>query len=118
MNLEGLVVSKIFWILTANLLKRLQHYRYTLSRDNLCIQNLTLKDRKWICPNCGSEIIRDGNAGKNLRDNAINLLVDEIKSTLGWEPSEVMSMEGMEATYFNGMLSGLSCKVENTKSLA
>lgn len=38
MNLEGLVVSKIFWILTANLLKRLQHYRYTLSRDNLCIQ--------------------------------------------------------------------------------
>ena len=79
-------------------------------------QNLTLKDRKWTCPNCGTEIIRDENAGKNLRDNAINLLVDEIKSTLGWGPSEVMSMEGMEAIYFNGMLSGVSYEVENQNS--
>ena len=80
--------------------------------------NLTLKDRKWTCPNCGSEIIRDANAGKNLRDNAINLLVDEIKSTLGLEQSEVMSMEGIEAIYYNGMLSGVSCEVENARSLA
>ena len=79
-------------------------------------QNLTLKDRKWICPNCGAEIIRDQNAAQNLRDNAIDLLVDEIKSTLGWEPSEVMSMEGMEATYYNGMLSGVSFEVENQSS--
>ena len=78
--------------------------------------SLTLRDRKWICPNCGTEIIRDQNAGKNLRDNAINLLVDEIKSTLGWEPSEVMSMEGMEATYHNDMLSGVSYEVENQGS--
>ena len=75
---------------------------------------LTLKDRKWTCPSCGSEIIRDQNAGKNLRDNAINLLVDEIKSTLGLEQSEVMSMEGIEATYLNGMLSGVSCEVEKS----
>ena len=80
--------------------------------------NLTLKDRKWTCPNCGSEIIRDENAGRNLRDNAINLLVDEIISTLGMERTEVMSMEGMEATYFNGMLSGVSYEVENARSLA
>ena len=80
--------------------------------------NLTLKDRKWVCPNCGTEIMRDTNAGKNLRDNAINLLVDEIKSTLGMERTEVMSMEDMEAIYFNGMLSGVSCKVENARSLA
>ena len=80
--------------------------------------NLTLKDRKWICPSCGSEIIRDENAGKNLRDNAINLLVDEIRSTLGMERTEVMSMEDMEATYFNGMLSGVSYEVENARSLA
>ena len=76
-------------------------------------QDLTLKDRKWTCPNCGTEIIRDQNAAQNLRDNAINLLVDEIKSTLGWEPSEVMSME---ATYLNGMLSGVACEVENRGS--
>ena len=30
MNLEGLVVSKIFWILTANLLKRLHNTIDTL----------------------------------------------------------------------------------------
>lgn len=46
------------------------------------------------------------------------LLVDEIKSTLGMERTEVMSMEGIEATYYNGMLSGVSYKVENAKSLA
>ena len=80
--------------------------------------NLTLKDRKWTCPECGTEIIRDQNAGKNLRDNAINLLVDEIISTLGMERTEVMSMEGIEATYLNGMLSGVSCEVENARSLA
>lgn len=80
-------------------------------------QNLTLKDRKWICPNCGTEIIRDQNAAQNLRDNAINLLVDEIKSTLGWEPSEVMSMEDMEVKLLNGMIYGVSCKVEKRSSL-
>ena len=78
--------------------------------------NLTLKDRKWICPNCGTEIIRDENAAQNLRDNAINLLIDEITSTLGMERTEVMSMEGMEATYLNGMLSGVSYEVENRGS--
>ena len=79
---------------------------------------LTLKDRKWICPNCGTEIIRDENAGKNLRDNAINLITEEINSVLGMGRTEVMSMEDMEATYFNGMLSGVSYEVENAKSLA
>ena len=80
--------------------------------------NLTLKDRKWVCPNCGSEIIRDQNAGKNLRDNAVNLLVDEIKSTLGTGRTEVMSMEGMEATYHNGICREVFYEVENAKPLA
>ena len=79
-------------------------------------QNLTLKDRKWICPSCGSEIIRDANAGKNLRDNAINLLVDEIMSTLGMERTEVMSMEGIEVNLLNGMIYGVSYEVENQSS--
>ena len=78
--------------------------------------NLTLKDRKWICPNCGTEVIRDQNAAQNLRDNAINLLTEEISSVLGMERTEVMSMEGTEATYFNSVLSGVSCKVENQGS--
>ena len=74
--------------------------------------NLTLKDRKWVCPDCGTEIIRDQNAAQNLRDNAVNLLVDEIGSTLGMERTEVMSMEGMEATYCNGV----PCEVETQSS--
>ena len=79
-------------------------------------RSLTLKDRKWVCPNCGTEVIRDENAGKNLRDNAINLLVDEIKSTLGMERTEVMSMEGMEVNLLNGMIYGVSYEVENRGS--
>ena len=79
-------------------------------------QKLTLKDRKWICPNCGTEIIRDQNAAQNLRDNAINLITEEIDSVLGIERTEVMSMEGMEATYLNGMLSGVSYEVETQSS--
>ena len=78
--------------------------------------DLTLKDRKWICPNCGTEIIRDQNAAQNLRDNAINLLVDEIESTLGMERTEVMSMEGMEVNLLNGMICGVSYEVESQSS--
>lgn len=79
-------------------------------------QDLTLKDRKWTCPNCGTEIIRDQNAAQNLRDNAINLLVDEIISTLGMERTEVMSMEDMEVNLLNGTIYGVSYEVENQGS--
>ena len=80
--------------------------------------SLTLRDRKWICPSCGNEIIRDENAAQNLRDNAIDLLVDEIESTLGMERTEVMSMEDMEVNLLNGMIYGVSYEVENARSLA
>ena len=88
----------------------------TCNRCGYVNHNLALRDRKWVCPNCGTEIIRDQNAAQNLRDNAINLLVDEIESTLGMERTEVMSMEGMEATYCNGTISGVSYEVENQGS--
>ena len=79
-------------------------------------RSLTLKGRKWTCPSCGAEIIRDENAGRNLRDNAINLLVDEIISTLGMERTEVMSMEDIEVSLFNGEIYGVSYEVENQNS--
>ena len=79
-------------------------------------QSLTLKDRTWTCPECGTEIIRDQNAAQNLRDNAINLLVDEITSTLGMERTEVMSMEGMEVNLLNETIYGVSYEVENQSS--
>lgn len=31
-------------------------------------KELSLKERKWICPNCGIQIDRDENAAKNLKD--------------------------------------------------
>ena len=80
-------------------------------------QSLTLKDRKWVCPQCSTKILRDENAGKNLRDNAINLLVGEIKATLGMGRTEVMSMEDIEVNLCNTMIYGVSYEVENAKSL-
>ena len=79
-------------------------------------QNLALKDRKWICPNCGTEIIRDENAGRNLRDNAINLIAEEINSVLGMERTEVMSMEDTEVNLSNRMVCGVSYEVESEES--
>ena len=46
----------------------------------------------------------------------INLLVDEIKSTLGMERTEVMSMEDIEVNLFNGEIYGVSYEVENQNS--
>ena len=34
-------------------------------------ENLTLNDRLWICPKCGSYLDRDINAAKNIRDEGI-----------------------------------------------
>ena len=79
-------------------------------------KDLKLSDRIWICPECGTEIIRDQNAALNLKENAIKILVDGLKSTLLMEPEEVMSVEGIEAEYLNGTLCGVSYETENLKS--
>ena len=77
-------------------------------------KDLKLSDRTWICPQCGEEIQRDQNAAQNLKDNALRILVDDLKSTLLLEQEEVMSMEGMEVNLFNGMIYGVSYEVEKT----
>ena len=79
-------------------------------------KELTLKDRTWICPNCGTKIIRDQNAAQNLKENAIKILVDDIKSTLLLEQEDVMSMEGMEVNLCNSMIYGVSVEVEKRSS--
>ena len=43
-------------------------------------------------------------------------MTEEISSVLGMERTEVMSMEDMEATYYNDMLSGVSYEVESRDS--
>lgn len=77
-------------------------------------RDLKLSDRVWVCPQCGEEIQRDQNAAKNLRDNALRILVDDLKSALLLEQEEVMSMEDMEVNLLNGMIYGVSYKVEKT----
>ena len=77
---------------------------------------MKLSDRVWICPQCGEEIQRDQNAAKNLRDNALKILADDIRSALLLEQEEVMSMEDMEVNLLNGMIYGVSCKVESQSS--
>ena len=39
-------------------------------------KELTLKDRKWICPNCNDEIDRDYNASLNIRNEGYKMLVN------------------------------------------
>lgn len=44
---------------------------------------LTLKDREWVCPNCGAVIDRDYNAALNIRDEGMRILSG------GGSPSDV-----------------------------
>ena len=79
-------------------------------------QDLKLSDRTWICPECSTEIQRDQNAAQNLKDNALRILVDDLKSTLLLEQEEVMSMEDMEVELCNSEICGVSYEVESEES--
>lgn len=79
-------------------------------------KDLKLSDRVWICPQCGEEIQRDQNAARNLRDNALKILTDDIRSVLLLEQEEVMSMEGMEVEICNSEIYGVSYEVESQSS--
>ena len=79
-------------------------------------KDLKLSDRIWICPECGTEIIRDQNAALNLKENAIKSVLEDLKSSLLLEQQEVRSVEGIEAEYLNGILCGVSYETENLRS--
>ena len=79
-------------------------------------RDLKLSERTWICPECGTEIIRDQNAALNLKENAIKSILEDLKSSLLMEHEEVMSVEDIEAEFCNGILCGVSFEAENQSS--
>ena len=59
---------------------------------NPLTKNLSV--RKWTCPNCGAEHIRDVNAAINLKENAIKQVGQGV-SELGYAPKSVESVENL-----------------------
>ena len=45
--------------------------------------NLTLSDRRWTCPHCGTELDRDVNAALNLREYFYGVVTEENYNTAG-----------------------------------
>ena len=45
--------------------------------------SLKLSDRHWVCPHCGAELDRDGNASENLRGYFYRIVTEETYSTAG-----------------------------------
>jgi len=44
----------------------------TCNKCKFINQDLTLKDREWVCPNCGERLDRDLNASKNILEQGLN----------------------------------------------
>lgn len=46
---------------------------------------LKLSERGWLCPNCGVDNHRDGNAAKNIRDEGLRILYDspQVRGAMG-----------------------------------
>lgn len=55
-------------------------------------KDLTLKDREWDCPICGTHLLRDGNAGQNLKQFGLN----KIKYSRLERPGEPVEMSSVE----------------------
>ena len=70
---------------------------------NPITKNLSV--RSWICPECGTEHIRDVNAAINLKENAIK--------TIGQGVSEFRSVEGVEDLATLALQIGASDEAEN-----
>ena len=45
--------------------------------------DLTLRDRTYVCKNCGNIVDRDFNASKNIRDEGIKILKSKDNNTVG-----------------------------------
>lgn len=59
--------------------------------------SLTLKDREWTCPKCGTLHDRDGNATKNIREEGIRILSTNTKNTVGEACAKRIGQSGFQA---------------------
>ena len=55
-------------------------------------KSLTLQDREWNCPICGSHLLRDENAGQNLKQFGIN----QLKNSRSERPGGLVEMSSVE----------------------
>ena len=49
------------------------HKIFSYSFHKIFLQNLTLKDREWICPACETKLDRDLNASENILEQGLRL---------------------------------------------
>jgi len=75
-------------------------------------KDLQLSERVWMCPNCGKEISRDMNAGRNLVDYGLQELNLE---KIGWGSSEFKPVEKKTSGIEKSIVSHASLKQENRK---
>jgi putative transposase len=86
-NLSQLI-SDVSWSKFLNMLKYKSEWNYrqliqidkfypsskSCSECHYINNNLTLKDREWICPSCGINHDRDVNAARNILKQGLNIL--------------------------------------------
>ena len=110
-------VNKLQWKAKFNNCLAIQSDRFypsskTCNHCRYVNKDLTLKDRIWTCPNCGTKISRDQNAAINLKDNAKSILCKDLAPFLGMEHAEVMSVGDVEVIFINNELCGASYEAE------
>ena len=77
-------------------------------------QGLTLKDRSWICPNCGKSLDRDINAAKNILTRGLTILssaTDDYRHGAEIRPATELSNVG---TGVEVSKIGSNCKTKRT----